>query len=73
VSRSLAVLSGILRNFSRLLVRFLAGNQNLVVFLAGFILFGWAVSRYSTTVSGAACGVILMGIAVRPFLLARQR
>jgi hypothetical protein len=58
--------------FSRLIRAFIAGNPNLLVFLVGFTVFSWAVGTYSVPLAGMCGGVILMTIAVYPFLIARK-
>lgn len=53
--------------------RFLAQNVNLLLFSCGFAVLYLGVSTLSQSVANIVAGVLLMGIAAWPYLMAGKR
>lgn len=61
-----------MRTFSKVLRAFVTSNPNFLVFLTGFSLFLVSLAQVSPAVAGVSGGLILMAVAVWPFLIARK-
>jgi hypothetical protein len=57
-----------LRTFSKTFGGFVAKNPSFSVFLAGFLAFSGSIAWWSVPVAGLCSGVILMTVAVFPYV-----